>query len=272
MLEFIKNQLNKLNIDLVSCLSLDECEITRPYLLEKTGITNGSVILFAVPYLSQNSIGERNISAYAVSQDYHIFFKNLFDDVISDLNKLYPEYIFTGFSDHSPINEIHAAAKSGLGVIGKNRLLITEKYSSYVFIGEIITNAPLPSLATEVSYCIGCNKCISACPANADINSCLSAITQKKGELNDFEAKQIKKSKCAWGCDICQEVCPYTKKAILNGTIYSKIDYFNNNLTPLLKSEDIENMSDDQFSSRAYSWRGKQVISRNLKILEGKES
>ena len=272
MLEFIKNQLNKHNIDLVSCLSLDECEITRPYLLEKRGITNGSVVIFAVPYLSEHSTENRNISAYAVSRDYHIFFKNLFEDLIANLTKAYPEYIFAGFSDHSPINEVRAAAQAGLGVLGKNHLLITEKYSSFVFIGEIITNATLPSLATELSYCINCGKCVSACPAKANIDACLSAITQKKGELNDLEVNQIKESKCAWGCDICQEVCPYTKKAILNETIYTSIDYFNKNLTPLLKSEDIENMSDNEFSSRAYSWRGKQVISRNLKILEGKES
>ena len=100
----------------------------------------------------------------------------------------------------------------------------------------------------DKNLCINCGKCVSACPAKANMDACLSAITQKKGELNDLEVNQIKESKCAWGCDICQEVCPYTKKAILNGTIYTSIDYFNKNLTPLLKSEDIEKLA--KFASK----------------------
>ena len=272
MLEFIKSYLSKLNIELVSSLSLSECKITRPYLLERNEINGGSAIIFIVPYLTKVSSGNRNISSYAVSRDYHLFFAHLFDELMPILKEKYPQNKFVGFTDHSPINEIHASALSGLGVIGKNHLLITEKYSSYIFIGEIITDAILPSFAGEIKECIGCEKCLSACPVNMEIDACLSALTQKKGELNDGEKEALISHNCAWGCDRCQECCPYTIKAKANETIYSQIEFFNENLTPIITSEIIENMSNDEFSNRAYSWRGKKTIIRNLKILEGKEN
>ena len=271
MLEFIKNELAKFNIDLVSSLSLSECKITRPYLLERNEINSGSAIIFIVPYLTKVSSGNRNISSYAVSRDYHLFFASLFDELIPILKEKYPQNKFVGFTDHSPIDEIHASALSGLGVIGKNHLLITEKYSSYIFIGEIITDAILPSSAGEIKECINCGKCLSSCPVNMEIDACLSALTQKKGDFNDTEKKALILHNCAWGCDKCQECCPYTIKAKSNGTIYSKIDFFNENLTPILTTDLIENMSNDEFKSRAYSWRGKNTIIRNLEILNGKE-
>lgn len=271
MLTFIKSELQQLNIDLVSCISLDECKKTKPYLLEHNGIKSGSVIIFAVPYLTKVSAGKRNVSSYAVSRDYHLFFKDLFSSLISKLNQRYPSNKFLGFTDHSPIDEIHASTLAGIGVIGSNHLLITEKYSSYVFIGEIITDAVLPSFAKEIKQCINCKKCINACPVNMEISKCLSALTQKKGELTISEQEAIKSHGFAWGCDKCQSACPYTVNAIKNNTIYTDVEFFNENLTPYLTHEDVENMSENDFSERAYSWRGKAVIERNLKILEGKE-
>lgn len=271
MLELIKTELKKLNIELVSCLGLDECQISRPYLLDKYGIKDGSVIVFAVPYLSKESMGNKNISSYAVPKDYHLFFNILLNDIIEKLKTKYPEYIFACFSDHSPINEIDACAKAGLGVIGTNHMLITQKYSSYVFLGEIITNASLPSFAGAISHCIDCKKCIEACPAQMQAEYCLSAITQKKNDLNEYEISAIRKHRCAWGCDICQEACPYTIAAIKNGTIYTNVDFFKKDLTPFLLSDKIEHLDNESFAQRAYSWRGKKVILRNLKILEGKE-
>ena len=271
MFEFVKSELEKFNIDSVSCLSLDECKISRSYLLEKHQIESGSVIIFAVPYLTKTSFGERNISSYAVSRDYHLFFASLFDELLSKLKNNFPEHKFVAFTDHSPIDEINAAAKSGLGVIGKNHLLITEKYSSYIFLGEIITDAVLPSFATEIGSCLNCGKCMDLCPANIYGVECISAITQKKGELSEKEKEIIRATSCAWGCDKCQEICPHTIKAIKNETIFSRVEFFNENLTPNIKSTDIDEMSKGDFSSRAYSWRGKNTIKRNLEILERKE-
>ena len=269
MLNFIKSLLKEENIELVSSISLNDCVIKRPYLLEKVGVSQGSVIIFAVPYLTQAACEKRNVSSYAVSRDYHLFFKELLDKILPELKKRYPENKFAAFTDHSPIDEIKAAAMSGLGVVGKNHLLITEKYSSYVFLGEIITDAYLSSNASEIKYCIGCNRCIVACPVKNDITLCLSSLTQKKGELSENEKELIKKSSCVWGCDICQEVCPYTKKAIEKNTIYSNVDFFNQDLMPYITSNDINALDDSKFIQRAYSWRGRDTVLRNLLISEG---
>ncbi len=272
MLDFIKSELAKFNINLVSCISLDECEIKRPYLLEKKGIDKGAAIIFAVPYFTTNENEKSNISSYAISRDYHFFFESLFKQIIGSLEAKYPDNKFVGFTDHSPINEITAAAKSGLGVIGKNKLLITEKHSSFVFIGEIITDAIINCNLQGIEYCVNCGKCVDACPVDMDIEKCLSSITQKKGELSTDEASLIKKYNCAWGCDICQNVCPYTQAAIDNNTIYTNVEFFKENRTPHLSSNALETMSDEEFALRAYSWRGKKTIKRNLEILEEKES
>ena len=271
MFDVIKSMLEKFNIDLVSCIALDECKIKRPYLLERNGIKNGTAVIFAVPYLSHTAAQARNISSYAVSRDYHLFFSSLFEEMIKELTLIFPNNKFVGFTDHSPIDEIEAAAKAGLGVIGENHLLITEKYSSFVFLGEIITDAALTSNTGEIRHCIKCGKCLSACPVSGNIDLCLSAMTQKKGELNDSEKSALIKHGCAWGCDICQEVCPYTASAIAKGTIYTKVDFFNNFLTPILTCKAIKEMNDAEFRERAYSWRGKATIMRNLQILEEKE-
>lgn len=272
MLAFIKNELKRFNIDLVSCISLEQCEINRSYLLEKRGIETGSVVIFAVPYLSREALEQANISAYAVCKDYHAFFASVFETVIPKLEHAFPENKFAGFVDHSPINEIIAAANAGLGIIGRHGLLITRDHSSYIFLGEIIVDASLASSYTDASLCSGCNSCAAACPVGLDKERCLSALTQRKGELNTQEKEMIRNSACAWGCDICQRACPHTRAAIKNETIYTNIDYFKEDITPRLTSEDIESMPDSVFKARAYSWRGKATIKRNLEILEGKES
>ncbi len=268
MLEQICKELKKFNIELVSSLKLSQCKIKRPYLLERHGISDGSVTIFAVPYLTPMSAGERKISSYAVSRDYHLFFRMLEEELLPKLEKEYPENRFALFSDHSPIDEIDAAARAGLGVIGKNHLLITERYSSYIFIGELITDAVLPSNAKDAEPCESCGRCADVCPVGTDISHCLSALTQKKGELSEDEQEIIRQSGCAWGCDICQAICPHTQRALKNGTIFTDVDFFKHFTAPMPKSSDIEQMSDEEFRSRAYSWRGRQVITRNLKLIE----
>ena len=265
MLTFVKSKLKEYNIDLVSCISLEKCEICRTYLLEKRGINNGSVIIFAVPYFTHKASEKSNISSYAVSRDYHLFFKSLFDDIIGELEIKFPDNKFAGFTDHSPINEIRAAAKSGLGVIGKNNLLITEKYSSFVFIGEIITDIILESNEIEIELCSSCGACEDACPVNMDISKCLSSLTQKKGELTPEEISRLAQHPLVWGCDACQLVCPYNKLVIKKKTD-TPIPYFREQRCVTLTEETLLDMSEQAFSQRAYAWRGKTVILRNLHI------
>ena len=269
MFETVKGELLAHGIDCVGAISLSKCRITRRYLLERCGFsdTDGlAVIVFAIPYLTECK--ERNISAYAVGRDYHLYCRELFDDVLPSLRSAYPDYKFEGFADHSPIDEINAAALAGLGVLGQNRLLITEKYSSYIFLAEIITDAPIEIYNDHaIRRCEGCGLCEKLCPM-IKCGVCLSALTQKKGELVEDEKKLIIQHSSAWGCDICQEACPHTKRAIEDRTIYTEIEFFKSESMPYLTSEMVDSMSEDEFKKRAYSWRGKETIRRNLWLLE----
>ena len=271
MLDLIKKELLAHGINLASAIPLESCKVTRAYKLQKAGFDLSLplyAIMMAVPYYTEH--GEKNISSYCIPRDYHLYFKELFAAVLPRLNEIFPESRFAGFTDDSPIDERDAAAAAGLGIIGDNGMLITEKYSSYVFLGEIITDLPL-TLDREltISRCEGCGGCKRACPIG-EIGECLSALTQKKGELTDTEKTYIKKYGSAWGCDICQEVCPHTQKAIKSKTIYTNIEFFKNDLTPRLTRADIDNMSDEEFARRAYSWRKRATVKRNLEILEEK--
>lgn len=270
MFENLLNFLQKKNIDLVGVLPLSDCNVTRPYLLERVNISSGTVFMMAIPYRTPAcDAPKRSISAYAVSRDYHLFFAKLFDELLPYLAEKFPNNRFAAFADHSPISELHAAARAGLGVIGKNGLLLIEKYGSYVFLGEVITDFEIPCRAHEVNFCEGCGACKNACPtAVAEKNLCLSALSQKKGKLTEEEERILLSSNTVWGCDRCQECCPYNHRAMAAGTIYSPIPFFYEKPISSPTTEEIKNMSDKDFSERAYSWRGREVILRNLRLRE----
>ena len=268
MINKILTLLSERGISLAAPISLKNCTITRGYKLERVGFENTdelTAIMIAVPYLTPHE--NKNISSYAVCRDYHGYFTQLFASLIPVLKETFPSHRFAGFADDSPISERDAAAMAGIGIIGDNGMLITEKYSSYVFLGEIITDIPTTASPSPIERCIRCGACKKACPMDK-IGVCLSSLTQKKGVLTPDEEQAILSFGSAWGCDICQEVCPYTKRAMESGTIYTSIEYFQKELIPLLKREDIDKMNDTEFSQRAYSWRGKAVISRNLTLTE----
>lgn len=269
MLNRIKELLLPYGITLVAPLSLTECTVQKPYLLERVGIQAGTAILFAVPYYTTDcDLSANNISAYAVSRDYHLFFKQLFDEILPILQAEFPQNHFAGFTDHSPIAEAQAAVRAGLGYWGCNHLFLTDKHSSFVFLGELITDAVLDAPAREEARCSGCGACLAACPVGLDVSRCHSALTQKKGTLTDDEIKALRAHGSAWGCDLCQLACPVTKKARECGTLYTTVPFFVESAHTPLSAKDVEQMSDAAFAERAYSWRGKQTILRNLKLLE----
>lgn len=271
----IYNCLSKLlkseGIELFAPIPLEACKINKRYLLERAGISSGTVIAVAVPYLPAALASGHNISAYCAVRDYHTYYSGLWERVTAALKSRFPENAFVGFADHSPIDERDAAAKAGLGVIGKNGMLITEKYSSYVFLGELITDAVIPCSAGEIHECEGCSACIRHCPM-MKLGQCLSAITQKKGELTPDERAAIRQYGSAWGCDICQQVCPHTKRAIAAGTIYTNVEYFQEDVIPNLTPDILNSMDDESFSARAFAWRGRDTVKRNLTILEEGDS
>ena len=270
MFEILLNFLQKKNITHVGALPLSACRVIRPYLLERTNITSGTVFMLAIPYFTPACESDRrSISAYAVSRDYHLFFQELYDELLPYLKKQFPSARFAAFADHSPINELHAAACAGLGIIGKNGLLLTPQYGSYVFLGEIITDMEIPCEVRDVVMCENCGACAKACPLVVSEKSlCLSALSQKKGELSEEEHKILRETDTVWGCDRCQECCPHNVRAKSTGSIYSSIAFFNENTIPCPNAEQITNISDAEFAQRAYSWRGRNTILRNLRLHE----
>ncbi len=250
----------------VGVIRFKDCQITNPKLAERLGFEPESVFIGTVPYYTHFCDSERSVSAYALARDYHLHLKKIYDDSITHLKDLYPNASFAGFADHSPINEKQAAAKAGLGIIGQHSLLITENHSSFVFLFEIFTDLRFDADARNITFCEDCGKCRQACPVGLEnFEKCLSAVTQKKGELTEEERRLIRESGCAWGCDICQLACPHTVEAIRSGTIYTDSSWFNSCIVAEPTTQSVECSED--FVLRAYSWRGPKTILRNIEII-----
>ena len=270
----LTSYLKDYGIELSGALPLSCCHLRKPYLLKREGLDLSDpsalfVCLFAVPYLTREADrSDRNLSAYAVPRDYHLFFSQLYEELLPRLRKDFRGHRFAAFVDHSPIDEISAAVDAGLGVRGKNHLLLTNRYSSYVFLGEIITTLPLRPTPTPLSpdqrVCHDCGACQNACPMTKGGGICRSALTQKKGTLSEEEYAFLSRFPSVWGCDVCQEVCPYTTSARMRGTIYTDIPFFKEQPIAHLTLSALDSMSDDTFAARAYAWRGRDTIRRNL--------
>lgn len=228
-----------------------------------------SVIVYLAPY--NHGQKSENVSLYATGMDYHIVCSHIGQYIIDQLTK----YGYGGicFADSGPLDERKLALKAGLGIKGKNGFVINEQYGTFTFIGYIITDCEFPYKNFETGNCLNCGKCINSCPGGALTEKgfleekCLSYLTQKKGILNDDEIKLIKKGSCAWGCDICQNCCPMNKNTKL-----TPIPYFKENLILCINDEYLSNKEfKDKYKNRAFTWRGKTVIERNLSILNDKK-
>lgn len=252
------------SVDCAGIVPLTACRLTRTYLLNRAGLSTdrGSVILFALPYRAPGE-KDANLSCYAIPPDYHHIAAALFARLIPALKARFPGAKFAGFADHSPIDERHAAAIAGLGIIGDNGLLITERYGTYVFLAEIITDLPTDVQPGEIRTCAHCGACRAACPVGMDHTRCLSALTQKKGELTAEEADLIRANGSVWGCDICQTACPHNRTALC-----APLPPFTADRIPHLTSSIVEAMDDGTFARRAYAWRDRAVILRNLRLME----
>lgn len=247
-------------------ISFSDCCVTNPRLASSLGFEPKSVCICTLPYYTRRCDEHKTVSAYALARDYHLLLKQIGNNVLNEAKKLFPSAGFAFFGDHSPINEKDAAAKAGLGIIGMHSLLITPRYSSFVFLFELLTDMECDAEPEQIQYCEKCGRCMRACPGNMLREfQCLSAITQKKGELSDEEECLISQLQTAWGCDICQMVCPHTVSAIRRGDIYTDNEWFNTNVIAVPDEDSINDKED--FKMRAYSWRGRNTILRNIKII-----
>lgn len=256
MLQTFKDFFKSEGITEYNEISAESLHIVQPHLMpEKIK----SAIIWLIPYYT-GPHPDRNISLYAVSKDYHLYSKAL-GMRLSELAKAtFPEKEFYCFCDSSPINEVAAAITAGLGVLGKNRLLINKTFGSYVFIGSMLsTMEPHQPKNEPLRSCAKCGLCIKNCSFLAGKqDTCQSELNQRKN-LTDTELGLVRSEKIRWGCDKCQETCPMNQDVSL-----TPIDFFYQDNIDYVTPEMIEGMSKEEFKQRAFSWRGKKTILRNL--------
>ena len=160
------------------------------------------------------------ISQYAYGKDYHFVIKNKLKELQLFLTKKFGEINCRGFVDSAPVMDKVWAEKSGLGWIGKHSNLINKEMGSYFFIAELIVDIELEEDIPINDYCGTCTKCIDACPTEAivqpyvvDGSKCISYLTiELKDQIlpNEFKGKM---DSWMFGCDICQDVCPWNRFA-----------------------------------------------------------
>ncbi len=223
-----------------------------------------SAIVIGIPYNKLNVSGRKEDEVYfssvAIGVDYHITLKSKLSFISDYLNDLgYKSFIGV---DNNIYNERYLAYKAGLGFLGKNGMLISEKYGSFFYIGIVLTDALFEYNNPLNKKCYECNKCVLSCPTGAlseesnmvNGNICLSYLTQKKNLTTD-EEKFI--NECVYGCDICQNVCPHNESV-------SEVN------AKFININDFLNMSEDEYKSKykdnSSFWRGKKTIDRNIRL------
>ncbi len=161
-----------------------------------------------------------HITRYAYGIDYHFVLKDKLKSLLADVEELAGETNSRVFVDTAPVMDRAWAEMAGIGWIGKNSMLINPKHGSYVFIGEIITDLVLDYDEPMNNLCGGCTKCLQACPTGAiikdgvvDSNKCISYWTVENKTENMPAELADKFEDNIFGCDICQEVCPWNKFA-----------------------------------------------------------
>ena len=232
-------------------------------------------LVFLFPYFSDTHTGK--ISLYAQGQDYHKVSRKYMSEICVFLKELTgKDFSDKIYCDITPYNDKEFARLAGLGFYGKNSLLINPTYGSFFFIGYILTQGlSLENDTPLEQQCAGCNACINICPGNAISESgvcipkCASEISQKKADLSPTEEEILLKSGYIWGCDLCQLVCPHNK----NITGFALPEFSQNPLTDL-SEEDLSPLSEKQFrnlfSDRAFTWRGKKTLLRNIQLYKNK--
>lgn len=216
------------------------------------------------------------IAKYARGLDYHHVMKSKMRKLLLEIEKHYPDIKARVFTDSAPVLERAFARNSGLGFIGKNTCLIQDQRGSYFFIGEIVCDY-ISDYDLPVNIgCGNCSLCIDACPVGAlsenglDANKCVSYQTiENSGDIPDKVASKITNQ--AFGCDICQNVCPYNKNAVIS----SHLEF--NPLEKImdLNIEYLQEISNSQFNKKfadtSLQRAGRKKLIENFKLIQSKK-
>lgn len=237
-----------------------------------------SVITVLQNYYSTSKQKDKNapkISMYALGEDYHFVIRDKLNRLHDFIKDEIGNVNARGFVDSAPVMDKVWAKKGGVGWIGKHTNLINKQQGSYFFIGELIVDLELDHDGPIKDFCGTCTKCIDACPTNAiiqpyklDASKCISYLTiELKDELFPKEFKG-KMENWMFGCDICQEVCPWNKFSLQH-----KEPQFNPNLKLLqINKKQWDELSKETFNElfkRSAIKRTKfEGLKRNIKFLK----
>ena len=178
-----------------------------------------SVVSFMINYFPEKTQNKNSpkIAKYAYGQDYHLVIRQKLNQLLEFINHEIGEVSGRGFVDSAPVLDKAWAKKSGLGWVGKNGNLINKKSGSFFFIAELILDLELPSDGPVTDHCGTCTACIDECPTEAivepmvvDGSKCISYYTI---ELKESIPESVSGKFDDWmfGCDICQDVCPWNR-------------------------------------------------------------
>lgn len=215
------------------------------------------------------------ISKYAYGEDYHHVIKKKLSRLVHYIKNLTGDINIRSFVDSAPVMERVWAQKAGLGWIGKHSLLINKQQGSFFFLAEIVLDIELNyDTSIQTDHCGTCTKCIDACPTEAiipkktiDASKCISYFTI---ELRDEIPPSMKGKFEDWvfGCDICQDVCPWNRFSIP----HKEPDFLPSSDLLTLKKEDWDQLKEetfDYFFSRSAIKRTKfPGLKRNISFLQ----
>lgn len=216
-----------------------------------------SVVVCAVSYLSPYSRGyaegcSTKIASYALARDYHLTIKDMLRALAERLREHSKDMRFRAFTDSAPLAEKSLAVRAGLGWIGRNSLLVTPEYGSMLLLGELVIDDVVDEYdrPMEGVGCGACRRCIEACPNGAimenrsvDTRRCISCRTIEREGANEA----ITLDGWIFGCDACQTVCPYNRRAPLHTN-----PLFDPLFDPtVLDARAWLDMSDEEFSAMA---------------------
>ena len=215
------------------------------------------IIICAISYLSPYSRGyeegcSTKVASYALARDYHVTIKEMLNTLAGMLKQHCPTLRYRAFTDSAPLAEKSYAARAGLGWIGRNSLLVTPEHGSMLHLGELVIDQDVDLYDTPMEGvgCGECRRCIEACPNGAilenrtiDTRRCISCRTIER----ENEGATVELDGWIFGCDACQSVCPYNRKAPLH-----KHPLFDPLFDPTtLDKEAWLNMSEEEFQTMA---------------------
>jgi epoxyqueuosine reductase len=213
-------------------------------------------------------------------KDYHYWISEKLNSIGESLIEKYPDLDYKLSLDIHPVLERDLAFRSGLGWFGKNSMLINQEYGSYTLIGSLLINKKLgiTSKTMDVDHCGTCTRCVDACPTKAidgelrTINSsaCISTFTIETFKDKTPPVGFPTESNEIFGCDICQEVCPWNSKPLKNSELGESnhlIEFFNRDLSEVYA--DIDKMSNKEFKTffrhTSFERGGKRGLIKNLR-------